>query len=222
MRLFDWIFGRMIDRRIAAFQDDLLARHVEEVQNIYRTMRGWRHDYHSHIQAMLALEAGGQKERLHDYLLHLNDDLTQVDTVLKTGNVMADAILNSKLSLIKSRNIEVTAKASVPASLTVADVDLCVVIGNLLDNALEACLRQTEGRRFIRVYIGTMKRQLYISVANSAGEIRRAGRGYSSTKADPSHGFGLLRIDRIAARYDGSVNRQSEEGVFATEVLLPL
>lgn len=152
MRLFDWIFGRMIDRRIAAFQNDLLARHVEEVQNIYRTMRGWRHDYHSHIQAMLALEAGGQKERLHDYLLHLNDDLTQVDTVLKTGNVMADAILNSKLSLIKSRNIEVTAKASVPASLTVADVDLCVVIGNLLDNALEACLRQTEGRRFIRVY----------------------------------------------------------------------
>ena len=222
MRLFDWIFGRMIDRRIAAFQDDLLARHVEEVQNIYRTMRGWRHDYHSHIQAMLALEAGGQKERLHDYLLHLNDDLTQVDTVLKTGNVMADAILNSKLSLIKSRNIEVTAKASVPASLTVADVDLCVVIGNLLDNALEACLRQTEGRRFIRVYIGVMKRQLYISVANSAGEIRRAGRGYASTKADPSHGFGLLRIDRIAARYDGSVNRQSEEGVFATEVLLPL
>ena len=171
---------------------------------------------------MLALSDAGEKEKLRDYLLKLNGDLTQVDTVLKTGNVMADAILNSKLSLIRSHGIEISAAASLPSLLTVADVDLCVVIGNLLDNALEACLRQTEGRRFIRVYIGVLKKQLYISVSNSAGEIRRSENGYASTKGSASHGFGLMRIDRIVNKYSGTVNRQSEEGVFATEVLLPL
>ena len=222
MSLSGLLFGRMIDRRIAAFQDDLLERHVTEVENIYRTMRGWRHDYHNHIQTMLALSDAGEKEKLRDYLLKLNGDLTQVDTVLKTGNVMADAILNSKLSLIRSHGIETSAAASLPSLLTVADVDLCVVIGNLLDNALEACLRQTEGRRFIRVYIGVLKKQLYISVSNSAGEIRRSGNGYASIKGSASHGFGLMRIDRIVNKYGGAVNRQNEEGVFATEVLLPL
>ncbi len=55
MKLFDILFGRAIDRRIAVYQNDLIAKHCEEVQNVYRTMRGWRHDYHNHIQAMLAL-----------------------------------------------------------------------------------------------------------------------------------------------------------------------
>ncbi len=222
MKLFDLIFGRALDRRTAAFQDDLLQRHFEEVQNTYKTMRGWRHDYHNHIQTLLALEADGQREQLRKYLLGLNDDLTQVDTVIKTGNVMVDAILNSKLSLIKSHGITINVKAALPGALSVNDVDMCVALGNLLDNALEACLRQTEGERFIRVYIGVLKQQLYISVTNSAGTIRRYGHNYHSMKTASGHGFGLYRIDRIAAKYNGSVNRQSEEGVFATEMLLPL
>ena len=222
MKLFDLIFSRALERRVAAFQDDLLQRHVEEVQNIYKTMRGWRHDYHNHIQTMLALEADGQREQLKKYLLGLSNDLTQVDTVIKTGNVMVDAILNSKLSLIKSHGIATNVKATLPRALSVNDVDMCVALGNLMDNALEACLRQTEGERFIRVYIGVLKQQLYISVTNSAGTIRRSGRIYYSTKTASGHGFGLYRIDRIATKYNGSVNRQSEEGVFATEMLLPL
>ena len=222
MKLFDLLFGRALDRRVSAFQDALMQRHVEEVQNIYKTMRIWRHDYHNHIQTLLALQESGQGERLKSYLLTLNDDLTTVDSVIKTGNVMADAILNSKLSLIKSHGIETNVKALLPEKLSVSDVDMCVILGNMLDNAMEACLRQKEGERFIRVYIAPMKRQLYISVTNSAGEMRRRGKLFFSTKGLQGHGFGLMRIDRIAAKYEGSVNRQSEEGVFATEVLLPL
>ncbi len=222
MGLMNALFGRMIDRRIAEYQNDLITKHCDEVQNIYKTMRGWRHDYHNHIQALLALV--GNEEKTREYLLRLNDDLTTVDTVLKTGNVMVDAILNSKLSLIKSRQIAVNAKAVVPARLQVSEIDLCVIIGNLLDNAMEACLKQEEeSGRFIRVFIGVMKGQLYLSVTNSAGgEIRKEGKRYLSTKDSPSHGFGLMRVDRIAEKYDGYVNRQHEAGVFATEVLLPL
>lgn len=222
MKLFDIIFGRAIDRRIAVYQNDLIAKHCDEVDNIYRQMRGWRHDYHNHIQAMLALT--DNPEELRRYLWKLNDDLTTVDAVLKTGNVMVDAILNSKLSLIKSKNIAVNAKASVPSELRISEIDLCAIIGNLLDNAMEACLRQPEGEeRFIRVYIGVLKKQLYICVTNSmGGEVKKSGKTYLSTKDSDAHGFGLMRIDRLADKYEGYVNRQSEEGAFATEVMLPL
>ena len=222
MKLFDILFGRAIDRRIAVYQNDLIAKHCEEVQNVYRTMRGWRHDYHNHIQAMLALT--DKPQQLRAYLLKLNSDLTTVDTVIKTGNVMVDAILNSKLSLIQSRQINLHAKVVVPSDLRISEIDLCTVIGNLLDNAMEACLKQErDSERFVRVYIGILKKQLYISVQNSSGQqIKKSGKTYISTKNSESHGFGLKRIDRIVAKYDGYNNRQNEEGIFATEVLLPL
>ena len=214
---------RLVDRRIAAYQNELIARHCAEVENIYRQMRGWRHDYHNHIQAMQACLALGDTDGLDAYLGRLNQDLARVDTVLKTGNVMVDAILNSKLSLAKARQVAVHAKAAAPKRLTVADVDLCVLLGNLLDNAIEACAGLPDSdARFLRVYLGVLKGQLYISVTNAAGsDIRRAGSGYVSTKGG-GHGFGLTRIDRIVEKYGGYVNRQHEPGVFATEVLLPL
>lgn len=116
MKLFDLIFARAIDRHISAYQNDLIKKHCDEVQNIYKTMRGWRHDYHNHIQALLVLS---DNEQTKAYLRNLNNDLTTVDTVIKTGNVMIDAILNSKLSLIKSKNIAVNAKAVVPPELSI-------------------------------------------------------------------------------------------------------
>ena len=166
MKLIDYLFGRMIDRRIAQYQTELISKHCDEVQNIYKTMRGWRHDYHNHIQTLLAL--CGDEERTREYLIKLNDDLTTVDTVIKTGNVMIDAILNSKLSLIKVKGIEINAKAIVPDKLAISEVDLCTIIGNLLDNAMEACLRQpTAEERYIRVFIGilhTKRTVIYRSV----------------------------------------------------------
>ena len=67
----------------------------------------------------------------------LDDDLTHVEAVIKTGNRMADAILNSKLSIATAKNIKVKAEARIPVSLTISELDLCIVIGNLLDNALK-------------------------------------------------------------------------------------
>lgn len=215
--------ARLVDRRISAYQSDLLQKQLDEVENMYRQMRGWRHDFHNHLQTMKAFLQLGRLEELSGYLDQLDTDLVQVDQLVRSGNVMADAILNSKLSLARSRGIAVNAKAAVPKALKLPEVDLCVILGNLLDNATEACLRIPDPeKRFLRLYVGTFKEQLYISVTNSAGEgVRRFGRGFRSEK-EGSHGFGLLRLDRIAERCGGVVNRQSEEGVFVTEVLLPL
>ena len=162
-------------------------------------------------------------EEAEHYLDMLNEDLTTVDTVIKTGNVMVDAILNSKLTMIKEKGISVDATAIVPQEVPLSGIDLSVLIGNLLDNAMEACMQiQKKEDRFIRIYIDIVKKQLYISVTNSMqGKAKRFAGGFVSEK-EGSHGFGLLSIDRIVAKYHGYLNRQTENGVFATEVMLPL
>lgn len=163
-----------------------------------------------------------QYEEASAYLDRLEEDLTAVDTVLKTGNVMVDAILNSKLTLIQERGIKVDATAIVPGDIPISGLDLSVLLGNLLDNAMEACMREPGEGRFIRIYIDIIKKQLYISVTNSmSGKAKKSG-GHFLSEKQGAHGFGLLRIDDIVSRYGGYVNRQSEQGVFATEIMLPL
>ena len=224
MGFFSRILAPVIDKRIAAFQNDLMEKHISEVENIYRQMRGWRHDYHSHIQTVKAHLKLGQYAEIGIYLDKLNSDLINLDTVIKTGNVMVDAILNSKISLAASKKIKIDAKAVVPKTLPVSEIDLCIIIGNLLDNAAEACIKlPNEADRFIRIYIDVLKNQLYISITNSvSGFAKKTGHDYLSTKEKEGHGFGILRIDKITEKYGGFINRQSEEGVFATEIMLPL
>lgn len=217
------VFIRLVDKRIAAYQNDLVEKHYEEVENMYQQVRGWRHDYKHHIQTMKAHLAMEQYAELESYLNELDADLMTVDTVIKTGNVRIDAALNSKLALARAKGIRVNAKAIVPRELAIKEVDLCVIIGNLLDNAIEACLKEEDReKQFIRVYIDILKEQLYLYVSNSMTDnIRRQGGQYLSTKRG-SHGFGLMRIDRVVKKYGGFLNRQHEEGVFATEIMLPL
>ncbi len=220
-----WLFFMpwYVDKKIRRFQNELVDKHYSEVETMYRKMRGWRHDYHNHIQVLKAHLELYHYDEARKYLDMLNNDLTSVDTVMKTGNVMVDAILNSKLTMIKEKGINVDATAVVPQDVPFSGIDLSVLIGNLLDNAMEACMRiPSEKERFIRIYIDIVKKQFYISVTNSmTGRTSKSGAQYFSSKAGV-HGFGLQQIDRIASKYGGFINRQSEEGVFATEVMLPL
>lgn len=214
---------RYVDKKISRFQNELVDKHYAEVETMYRKMRGWRHDYHNHIQVLKAHMELKNYDAAGYYLDLLDQDLRTVDTVLKTGNVMVDAILNSKLTMIRECGIKVDVTAMVPQDIGISGVDLSVLIGNLLDNAMEACMKvPAKDERFIRIYVDIIKKQLYISVTNSMqGTARREGEHYLSGKMG-SHGFGLLRIDSIVARYHGYINRANEQGVFATEIMLPL
>lgn len=217
------VIRRSTEKRIERYQNDLLQKHYDEVWNMYRQVRGWRHDYRNHIAAMQVYLKQGDIAALSDYLNELNADLNTVDTVIKTGNIMLDAILNSKLSLAKANNIRVEADAAVPALMSVSNTDMCVIVGNLIDNAIEAAVKdENEQNRFIRVYVGVFKQQFYISVTNSVGGVlKKDGKSYFSTKSG-GHGFGLRRIDKIVSKYSGWINRTDETDVFATEITLPL
>lgn len=211
--------SNVVDKKLLSFQNDLITKHCMEVENIYNQMRGWRHDYHNHIQAMKAYYTLEQYADINEYLNKLDKDLTSVDTIIKTGNVMIDAILNSKISLASSMEIYINAKAIVPKELNISEVDLCVIIGNLIDNATEACNKlSNQNDRVIRIYIDILKEYLYISISNAMdGNLK----DYLSSKG-ANHGFGLMRVDKIVGKYNGHLNRQHEEGIFATEVMLPL
>lgn len=156
-----WVLLRRSDRRIASYQNKLLARQIAEVENLYLTMRGWRHDYHNHLQTLKARLDMGQSESAREYLDRLENDLDGIRALAETGNVSVDAILNAKLSLVLKQDIDLSFKATVPGSLTVSDIDLCVILGNLIDNAMESCEKVEEGGRFLRLYIGVLKQHLH-------------------------------------------------------------
>ena len=215
------MLGRKKDK-ITEYQNTLIEQHYAEVENMYRKMRGWRHDYHNHMQVLAAYLESGEIEKARIYLDEINENLVRVDTVLKTGNTMVDAILNSKISLMNTKSIRVDATARVPASLTVSDIDLCIIIGNLLDNAMEACERLPEAERFVRIYISVKGTHLYMSFTNAAGKKQtKIGNIFASTKGE-NHGFGLSRVDALVAHYGGYLTRASEDGGYTTEVILPM
>lgn len=135
---------------------------------------------------------------------------------------MADAILNSKISLAKSKHIQVIVDAHIPVKLKMSEIDLCCIIGNLFDNAIEANMALPEEERMIRVYMDMKKTQLYISFTNftATKKLKKKGKRFATTKGE-GHGFGLVRIDQIIERLDGYISRNSEDGAFTTEILIP-
>lgn len=216
------LFSKQIDKRIAAYQRELIETHYQEVDNMYRKMRGWRHDYRNHIQAMKVMAANGNMDGIKAYLDELDTDLNTVDTVVKTGNAMADAILNSKISLAQSKSIAVHCDVHIPVKLQMSELDLCCILGNLFDNAIEASLSLPEGERQIRVYMDMKGTQLYISFTNftSGRKLNKVGNLFQTSKGE-GHGFGLVRIDNIIERLGGYLSRNSEDGAFTTEILIP-
>ena len=107
-----------------------------------------------------------------------------------------------------------------PDTLTVSDVELSIIIGNLLDNAVEAC-RTAEGERFIRIFMSMKGNMLYFSMLNAAGAKRKKTGSLFSTHKDGFHGFGLRRAEAIIEEHGGWVKYNSEDGAFTSEFLVP-
>lgn len=213
---------KWMNKRIEDYQSDLLQKYCDEVQSMYTKMRGWRHDYHNHIQALQASMALGEYEEVNAYLRQLNDDLTQVDATVKTGRVMVDAILNGKLNIAAKNGITANVKAKVPEGTPVTDVDLCAIIGNLLDNAIEENKRLSPEDRFLRIYIGQKNTQLYLAFTNAAGKKREKRRSLFPSAKGAQHGIGLLRVESLVKKYGGFFSADSEDGGFTAELLIPL
>ena len=206
--------------KLMEYQTEQAGRHLKEVRSIHEEMRGYKHDFHHHLQTLKGQLEAGETERALAYVKQLDRRLMQVDTLLKTGNVSLDAILSAKIAQAKAEKIAVTVKASVPDALILTDVELSILIGNLLDNAIEACRMLPDGR-FIRLYIAMKGKMLYFSMLNSAGKKQRKTGGLFSSRKKGMHGFGLRRAQAILEKHGGWCKYNSEDGAFSSEFLVP-
>lgn len=224
--LLEYLLRRIMKReedKTIIYQNKLMKQQMDEIENIYMTMRGWRHDYHNHLQSLKGFLSLNKVEQMKDYLNELETDLDSIDTLYHSGNLQLDSILNAKLAIAEKGQIRIHCDASIPPQLHVSDLDLCVILGNLLDNAIESCRKiKDPDERFIRVYIGILKKQLYISITNATSETVKQRTDHYFTTKRGDHGHGLKRVDQVVKKYDGYLNRQNEPGVFATEIVLPL
>ncbi len=224
--LLEYLLQRIMKReedKTIIYQNKLMKQQMDEIENIYMTMRGWRHDYHNHLQSLKGYLSLNKVEQMKDYLNELETDLDSIDTLYHSGNLQLDSILNAKLAIAEKGQIRIHCDASIPPQLHVSDLDLCVILGNLLDNAIESCRKiKDPDERFIRVYIGILKKHLYISITNATSETVKQRTDHYFTTKRGDHGHGLKRVDQVVKKYDGYLNRQNEPGVFATEIVLPL
>jgi sensor histidine kinase regulating citrate/malate metabolism len=215
-------FNHIKHQDVEAYQKGLLKSHYDEVENMYSEMRTWRHNYRNHLQTMKSYAASGDLEAICKYLDELDGELSSLESSIKTGNKMTDAIMNSKISLARSQNIQVICDAHVAVALTIPELDLCTIIGNLFDNAIEASLELPEEQRMIRIYMDMKNTQLYISFTNiTAQKKQRKINGIFTSTKGKNHGLGLASIDRLVEVHGGYLSRNSEDGAFTTEILLP-
>ena len=206
--------------KLVEYQTEQSEKHLNEVRSIHKEMRGYKHDFHHHLQALKGQLEAGEVDRALVYIEQLDNQLMNVDTLLKTGNVSLDAILSAKIAQAKAENIAVTVKANVPDALTISDLELSIVVGNLLDNAIEAC-RTVTGERFIRIFISMKGTMLYFSMLNAAGAKKKKTGSLFATHKDGVHGFGLRRAEAILEEHGGWVKYNSEDGAFTSEFLVP-
>lgn len=207
--------------KIIELQTEQSGKHLDEVRSIHREMRGYKHDFHHHLQTLRGQLEAGELERAIRYIDELDRDIMHVDTLLKTGNVCVDAILSAKLALAKSAGVPVTVKANLPDELTLSDVELSIIIGNLLDNAIEACSAVAPEERFLRLYMSVKGNMLYFSMLNSAGKKQVKRGGFFSSRKDGLHGFGLKRAESLIRQHGGWCKYNSEDGAFTSEFLVP-
>ena len=159
--------------KLVEMQEEQARRHLDEVRSIHSEMRGYKHDFHHHLQALKGQLEAGEVERAIAYITELDRSLQSVDTLLKTGNVTVDAILSAKLAQARADGIAVTVDVNLPDRLTFSDLELSIVIGNLLDNAIEAC-REAQGEKFIRPSERCRKPENEDRLPVPDGKIRRA------------------------------------------------
>lgn len=197
--------------------------YYEMMEEQYSQMERLRHDLKNHIIALDSLIQNRQWEKAVSYLQEMAQ-LGGVETGDEiTGSLAIDALLYHKKRQAKEQGIRWQCDARLPADCPVKDIDLCIIVGNALDNALESCLRlKAREQTFIYVYLGTVRKCLFLEARNSAEQEEGWERGEKWKSGSQRHGLGLGNMKAAAARYNGVVRTELENGVFAVSVLLPL
>lgn len=219
----------VLEKQIGSMQE-----HMAEMERIYSGIRSMKHDMKNTLSVVLRLAAQkgeSENEELQTYLSELNQTFDSLDFRFKTGNSVIDTLLNMKyheaLRLVPDLHVDVK-KLILPSDLAIQSYDIGVILGNALDNAMEACRKLKEkepgAKTFIRLLSFRKDNLLIFKIENSFdGTLKRKRQaGLPETdKADKKvHGIGLANIKNTAEKYQGTMDYKIDGRVFILSVMM--
>lgn len=186
-------------------------------------LRQFQHDLKNRLQVLNEIARRGNMVELEDYLWEIEGKYKEQELFSNTGNLIIDSIINCKLQDAAEKGIQVEASIALPAALEVKTDDMVVILGNLLDNAIEACER-TDSARYIRLSMNYEKGCVMVSVKNSFDQIVCADQGELATrKKDRAlHGLGIKSVKNTVEKYCGIAEFTSAGAEFSADILLYL
>ncbi|WP_418666336.1 sensor histidine kinase [Allofournierella sp.] len=209
--------------RALKLQDRFAAESAAQMRASIQQVRSLKHELRHHVETLQALYAAGDSLRLGEYLAGLGRQKDALPPLYYSENFLVNALLAARLGPAQEKGVRIQCTASVPAALSIADADLCTLLANALDNAVEACARLPSGAdRFIRLSLTVRGELLILSCANSAPP-RAPGAPLLTSKPDAvSHGLGIPAMQRVVRAYGGALDLVQQGGAFTLRAVLHL
>lgn len=187
---------------------------------IEETRKG-EHDLRHHLNTVLGLIQQKNGDKAENYIAELLGNRLSIADIMYCKNDAVNAILGYYANICKLEAIDFTIEAMVPQDLKIDETDLCVVFGNVLENALEANRRITSGEKMIKLASQFIGNKLYITVDNRfSGKISMKNGVYLSQKREQSSGIGIASVTAIAQKYDGEARFEADDQIFSVAVVL--
>ena len=193
---------------------------LEVIMESQNRVRALRHDMKNHILALQILVQRKEVEETNKYLESMKNFMTNPEEYVKTGNDVVDSLLNYKIQKANEVLNVVETKISIPEQLRLRSFDLNVLLGNLLDNAIDASM-QTEDKK-LKITIKLDKGILFLNICNSCQMIADEKKNFwETTKEDKAnHGIGLKNVRRIVEKYHGDITFFYENNIIQTDVMM--
>jgi len=209
--------------RLKTEQAELLERDYTAINRAYEINAKLFHDFHNHIGILRQLLSHKKVEEAMQYLNGLQTPVQEMTNTVWTGDDAVDYLINSKAIKAQAGDIKYQTQVEFPRHTNLRNIDLCAILGNLLDNALEAARQVPEkDRRFIRLTIRRINQMLVIKVENSFATLPIQDNGALKTSKTEKglHGWGLKSVRTAAEKYDGMLKTSYGDNIFRAVVTL--
>ncbi len=206
---------------LALEQNKYYDTQLNLMRDSLQSIRIFRHDLKNHIFSIYSLLEKGDREEALAYISSVMEDIGSKQDYAASGNTIIDSIINFKLQHAEQNRIKTTVDLCIPEEMNIPSFDLTIIFGNLIDNAIEAALKEKENR-FIDIRIKYDKGRLLIKIDNSfAGEIMEGKERILTTKDNKEyHGIGLESVKKVIQKYDGMMNLDYSGNIFSASVMI--
>lgn len=207
-----------IEKTILQQQSNAYLKQLEIINQSKENLKTFRHDLKNHVLSLKYYIDSQNREDAIKYLDNIFEYINYSKEYAKSGNSEIDSLINYKMDLAEKYNIKVDVDLAIPEKLNINSFDLSIIIGNLLDNAIEAASKAEE--KFINISLELDRNVLYISISNSYdGKLKFNGRKLATTKNE-NHGLGLNSALKSIEKYMGTMNLHYDNRIFYVDILI--